>query len=330
MDAAAAAPPQPAAAAPPLPFLGDDIFVLIAAELDARMLGRLACAAQRFSRPSVPDPAHRAEDAGVAELWSVAEEGARRRLCAQSEQVRGWVSRGGVGGSWLRALGEAEKLQRPLRFTAHHQQVWLGEEGTVATKDDSGFRSAVCGGHEMRHGRHYATFTLRSVEFGSMLGVVGPGFDVGYATDVETAAYHFPHSWMLGTFTGNLHHANRRSRWEGQPEEDELKEGDVVVRLFLPPAPTARLTRCRWRAGPAARPRGGDPDGVGQRRAEGRRGPPRHDRQRRPAGGSAGGAAALGGRRVQRLGGDQRALAATRLAATLRLCFAQIIHRVQL
>ena len=30
-----------AAAAAPLPFLGDDIFVLIAAELDARMLGRL-------------------------------------------------------------------------------------------------------------------------------------------------------------------------------------------------------------------------------------------------------------------------------------------------
>ena len=48
--AAAAPPPQPAAAAqPPLPFLGDDIFVLIAAELDARMLGRLGCAAQRFS-----------------------------------------------------------------------------------------------------------------------------------------------------------------------------------------------------------------------------------------------------------------------------------------
>ena len=89
--AAAAPPPQPAAASPPLPFLGDDIFVLIAAELDARMLGRLGRAAQRFARPSVPDPAHTAEDAGAAELWSVAEEGARRRLCAQGEQVRGWV-----------------------------------------------------------------------------------------------------------------------------------------------------------------------------------------------------------------------------------------------
>ena len=120
-----------------LPFLGDDIFVLIAAELDARMLGRLGCAAQRFWRPSVPDPAHTAEHAGAAELWSVAEEGARRQLCAQGEQVRGWVSLEASGGSWLRAWSEAEKLQRPLRWTAHHEQVALSEEGTVATGSGS-------------------------------------------------------------------------------------------------------------------------------------------------------------------------------------------------
>ena len=33
-----------------LPFLGDDIFVLIAAELDACMLGHLGCAAQRLTK----------------------------------------------------------------------------------------------------------------------------------------------------------------------------------------------------------------------------------------------------------------------------------------
>ena len=115
-----------------LPFLGDDIFVLIAAELDACMLGRLGCAAQRFWRASVPDPAHKGS--ALPELWSVAEEGARRRLAAQSEQVRGWVCRGGVGGSWLRALGEAEKLRRPLHWTAHCETLTLIEEGTVALR----------------------------------------------------------------------------------------------------------------------------------------------------------------------------------------------------
>ena len=118
-----------AAAAPPLPFLGDDIFVLIATELDARMLGRLGCTAQRFWRPCVPDPAHKPEDGGAAELWSVVEEGARRRLCAEGAQVRGWVSRETSGGSWLRALGQAEKLMAPLRFTAHGPGVGLRENG---------------------------------------------------------------------------------------------------------------------------------------------------------------------------------------------------------
>eukprot|EP01045_Picozoa_sp_COSAG04_P017028 COSAG04_NODE_1476_length_6578_cov_2.265010_2_plen_174_part_00 len=111
-----------------LPFLGDDIFVLIAAELDGcRMLGRLACTAPRFWRASVPDPTHKG--AGAPELWSVAEEGARRRLRAQSEQVRGWVSRETSGGSWLRALRQAEKLQKPLRFAASGPAVGLTENG---------------------------------------------------------------------------------------------------------------------------------------------------------------------------------------------------------
>ena len=101
MAAAAAAAPQAAGA--PLPFLGDDIFVLIAAELDARMLGRLGCAAQRFWVKTQGDG------------WSVVDEGARRRLAAESEQARGWVSQEAAG-SWLRALGQAEKLLKPLRF----------------------------------------------------------------------------------------------------------------------------------------------------------------------------------------------------------------------
>ena len=110
-----------------LPFLGDDIFVLIAAELDARMLGRLACTAPRFWRKSVPDPDHKGKTA--PELWSVAEEGARRRLMAQGEQVRGWVSRQTSGDSWLRALRQAEKLMAPLAFTACGPSIELDNNG---------------------------------------------------------------------------------------------------------------------------------------------------------------------------------------------------------
>jgi hypothetical protein len=215
-----------------LPFLGDDIFVLIVAELDTRMIGRLACAAQRFWRPSVPDPAH--QGTAPAELWSVAEEGARRRLAAQGEQVRGWVSRGGVGGSWLRALGEAEKLQRPLRWTAHHEEVVLGEEGTAAWQNVSvDYSSAVCGAHEMRRGRHYATFTLRTYSrIHACLGVVGVGFDpTGPDDGGDADASNAPHGWMLFTGNGYLFNAGRMSEWEGQPQLEELEEGDVVVRL---------------------------------------------------------------------------------------------------
>eukprot|EP01045_Picozoa_sp_COSAG04_P016308 COSAG04_NODE_1349_length_7133_cov_9.163918_5_plen_269_part_00 len=226
-----------------LPFLGDDIFVLIAAELDARMLGRLACTAQRFWRPSVPDPAHKGS--APPELWSVAEEGARRRLAAQSEQVRGWVSRGaGVGGSWLRALGEAEKLQRPLRFTDHGVGVLLGEEGALAMGNN--YKSAVCGEHEMRRGQHYATFTLRS-NADAMVGVAGVDFDcaslepgpLGWAG----SAYDSPFGWAVGTEDSELSawHNGSEVRWEGQPQvtdgAEPLKEGDVVVRLPSSPAP---------------------------------------------------------------------------------------------
>jgi len=239
-----------------IPFLGDDIFVLIAAELDTRMLGRLGCAEQRFARPSVPDPAHQGR--APAELWSVPEEGARRRLCAQSEQVRGWVCRGGVGGSWLRALAEAEKLQRPLRFTAcaelrrfagpprtATEGIELGEEGRVATQHHVApcfKRSAVCGEHEMRRGRHYANFTLGYDGFGPSLGlrvgVVGAGFHP--TSDVPLALSN--HCWSLSTRSGDLWHGGGVNNWEGQPRYKELKRGDVVVRLPPPnPCPPATL-----------------------------------------------------------------------------------------
>ena len=154
-----------------------------------------------------------------------------------------------MGGSWLRALGEAEKLQRPLRWTAHHAEAELSEEGTVAT--GGAWRSAVCGDHEMRRGQHYATFTLRTLGY-AMLGVVGAGFD---PTTAGGPAHGSAQGWLLftadgslATGSGDLYHAGRECNWEGQPEEDELKEGDVVVRpplrLFACPAHTVWRRAC--------------------------------------------------------------------------------------
>ena len=75
--------------------------------------------------------------------------------------------------------------------------VVLSDEGAVATKDtEDGWRSAVCGGHEMRRGRHCATFTLRSLDGGAaILGVVGVGFD----PTSSGRAYASSEGWMLCT-----------------------------------------------------------------------------------------------------------------------------------
>ena len=97
----------------------------------------------------------------------------------------------------------------------------------------------------MRRGRHYATFTLRTLR-NAMLGVAGSGFDPTGAG----AAWLSPQGWTLDTFDGDFNHAGQYSNWEGQPQFDDLKEGDVVVRLPPPPLPhplhVARLTLYLW------------------------------------------------------------------------------------
>ena len=165
-----------------LPFLSDDAFVLISAELDARMLGRLGCAAQRFWRKSVREPAR---PGAATEMWSVPEEGARRRLGAQTEQVRGWVQRG-RNGSWLRALAQVEKMMRPLRFTACPPWIRLYDGGMYV----SGEGSAMCKDHKMLHGRHCASFGAISLH--TKIGVIGAGFD----PTVGALPEDFSLSWM--------------------------------------------------------------------------------------------------------------------------------------
>ena len=85
----------------------------------------------------------------------------------------------------------------------------------------------------------YCYVFLHFLPAGAFLGVVGAGFDPVSGD----AAQNSPQGWMLDADDGCLAHFGRISGWEGQPEEDELKEGDVVVRLPLP-CSTPLRSRC--------------------------------------------------------------------------------------
>ena len=67
-------------------------------------------------------------------------------------------------------------------------------------------------------------------------GVVGAGFNPEQGV-VHELAQDSTQGWMLDTSDGTLMHAGSASSWEGQPQDDELQEGDVVVRLPLRPLP---------------------------------------------------------------------------------------------
>ena len=190
---------------------------------------------------------------------------------------------------------------------------------TATNPSDGEYQSALCG-VEMTAGVHGAHFEMVELDgLGACVGVAGPGVDP--ATGRRAAASTSAEGWLVWSSNGDFCHGGRRSKWPGWPEGSELKEGDVIVR----PAPSAASAASRGALtllcpGPAARLRRGDPDGVGQRRAEGRHGPPRHDQHPRLPGGAAGGAAALGGGRVcflcgqRRFGGHRWPLAAARVS----------------
>ena len=98
----------------------------------------------------------------------------------------------------------------PLRFV-EDDFLQLSDNSTVATWMHPGaaWETAVCGEHEMRRGRHYATFALRSPSgvgrgggrpwWGSaMVGVVGPDFNPAYARTLphgSVPAHHSPQGW---------------------------------------------------------------------------------------------------------------------------------------
>ena len=104
--------------------------------------------------------------------------------------------------------------------------------GTVATKDGDSIQSAVCAEHPMAEGAHYVEMTLlergRFLEEGANMGVVGQGFDAAGGG----LAYESAEGWLLSTFFGDLCHAGEGSNWEGMPQDNEIKPGDVVGLLL--------------------------------------------------------------------------------------------------
>ena len=79
----------------------------------------------------------------------------------------------------------------------------------------------------MAAGVHCAHFEVRRLGNGAIfVGVVGPGFDPAR----NCAAKNSAEGWVMSTWSGQLFHGGVFSRWVGQPEGREIKEGDVVVR----------------------------------------------------------------------------------------------------
>jgi hypothetical protein len=131
------AAPTPTAAdddappAAPLPLgddeFPDDILAVVCSFLALRELGRLACAARRFTEPTLTEPG--SGGAGGAKLSPI-EEGARLQLAAGSGGGGGAAERL-EGETWVRALW---RVRYPLKFTSCGPEVVLSEEGALPAR----------------------------------------------------------------------------------------------------------------------------------------------------------------------------------------------------
>eukprot|EP01046_Picozoa_sp_COSAG06_P071645 COSAG06_NODE_20592_length_788_cov_231.997097_1_plen_110_part_10 len=106
--------------------LGDDEFpdealAVVCSFLGPRELGRLACAARRFTEPTLTDPGGGGGGgAGGAQLLSPIEEGARLRLAAGCGGSGGGAAERRAGETWVRALW---RVQHRLEFTSRGPEV---------------------------------------------------------------------------------------------------------------------------------------------------------------------------------------------------------------
>eukprot|EP01046_Picozoa_sp_COSAG06_P049934 COSAG06_NODE_7788_length_2374_cov_33.256703_2_plen_204_part_00 len=99
----------------------------------------------------------------------------------------------------------------------------------MATNDSLDYQSAVRAEHPMAEGAHYVEMTLlEEGGLGAYMGVAGQGFDAARGGRASSSA----EGWLLYTGSGALVHAGEGSFWEGMPQQDEIKQGDVVGLLL--------------------------------------------------------------------------------------------------
>ena len=108
----------------------DDVLAVVCSFLALRELGRLACAARRFTEPTLTEPGGGGGGVGGAKLLSPIEEGARLQLAAGSGGGGG-ASERLAGETWVRALW---RVRYPLKFTSCGWEVVLSEEGALPAR----------------------------------------------------------------------------------------------------------------------------------------------------------------------------------------------------
>jgi hypothetical protein len=213
----------------------DEAALIVAAALaDPEDLLRLARACRRFAIKCIAAPAaHRTAASGdgtaaaatqQAEMWSIAEEVARRWIANCTDQERGWVPRRGRE-SWLGLMWEVQSLRiRGAVFGRSHEYVTLSEGGARATRCGVVDYTIYTAANKvvMRAGRHYAEFTVAS---GSVMlfGVIRPGWDVEGGRDAQVVDDHC----FYYTHSGRRYPAPHN--WEGM---QDAKEGDRIGLLL--------------------------------------------------------------------------------------------------
>jgi hypothetical protein len=216
----------------------DEAAIIIATALgSATDLLHLAAACRRFAlkyiaaRPPPPSGAAAAAAAAAAEqeleMWSIAEEAARRWIITCTNQERGWVPRRGRA-SWLGLMWELQVLRKAAVFgRSHEDNITLSEGGALATMGDGDRWSdrwyTAASKAVMRAGRHYAQFTVVRGMY-ITLGVIRPGCDV----EGGEVAYAVDGHCFYDTYDGSRcpgYHS-----WEGM--QGVLKRGDRIGMLL--------------------------------------------------------------------------------------------------